>query len=291
MKTKFCWVALLASAAMIAQANAGGHHGGGDGFSIAAPARPSAPSFQSTGIRNFGGGRLPSGGRFPSVSSHLPSSTASRQHYTATTEPRFNPENIGRGNRLARQSSAANHAITNRGREANGVGQIRHGSNLPGNWRNHVVAQPSANWQRNWDRSRDHRWHGHHCRFVNGSWVIFDFGFYPWSFGYPYNYYYGYNSYPYGYDSDYYGSDYYEDGDYYDQNAYDSSYAYADSSVAAAQERLAQQGYYRGEIDGIFGAATRRALMRYQSDHGLRVTGRLAVDTLRALGLPRVASN
>src|SRR6202030_2352498 len=31
MKTKFYWLALLASAAMIAQANAGGHGGGGGG--------------------------------------------------------------------------------------------------------------------------------------------------------------------------------------------------------------------------------------------------------------------
>src|SRR5205823_5104988 len=40
MKTKFYWVALLASAAMIAQAKAGGHHGGGGGagFAMARPA-------------------------------------------------------------------------------------------------------------------------------------------------------------------------------------------------------------------------------------------------------------
>jgi peptidoglycan hydrolase-like protein with peptidoglycan-binding domain len=64
-----------------------------------------------------------------------------------------------------------------------------------------------------------------------------------------------------------------------------------DSTVAAVQEQLAQQGYYRGEIDGIFGAGTRRAVVRYQSDHGLRVTGNLNADTLQALGLRRVASN
>ena len=34
MKTKFYWVALLASAAMIAQANAGGHYGGGGGVRL-----------------------------------------------------------------------------------------------------------------------------------------------------------------------------------------------------------------------------------------------------------------
>ena len=62
--------------------------------------------------------------------------------------------------------------------------------------------------------------------------------------------------------------------DYYGQGAYDSSEQYADSTVATAQEQLARQGYYRGEIDGIFGPETRRAVTRYQSDHGLRVTGK-----------------
>ena len=64
-----------------------------------------------------------------------------------------------------------------------------------------------------------------------------------------------------------------------------------DSTVAAVQEQLAQQGYYRGGIDGIFGAETRRAVVRYQSDQRLHVTGNLNADTLRALGLQRVASN
>src|SRR5438034_11671073 len=62
MKTKFYWVALLASAAMIAQAKAGGHHGGGGGggFAMAAhaaPARAATPAFQSAPRGNFGGGR------------------------------------------------------------------------------------------------------------------------------------------------------------------------------------------------------------------------------------------
>ena len=125
---------------------------------------------------------------------------------------------------------------------------------------------------------------------MNGSWVIFDLGFYPWSFGYPYGSYYGYNYYPYDYDPYYYGASYYDDGSYYDQNVYDSSDAYADSSVAAAQEELARQGYYRGEIDGILGPQTRRAISRYQSDHGERVTGDLTLNTLQALGL-REAEN
>jgi peptidoglycan hydrolase-like protein with peptidoglycan-binding domain len=116
---------------------------------------------------------------------------------------------------------------------------------------------------------------------VNGEWFIYDTGFYPYDYGYPYDYY------PYEYDPGVYA----DDSDNYSQGAYDSSNQNTDSTVAAAQKQLAQQGYYRGEIDGIFGAETRRAIMRYQSDHGLRVTGRPDVETLRALELPRVGSN
>lgn len=148
-----------------------------------------------------------------------------------------------------------------------------------------MFAEHSANWHRDWDRSSDHWWHGHRCHFFNGSWVIFDFGFYPWwPYWYPYGYY-AYDYYP--YPDSYYGGAY-EGGEYYDQNGYaDES---ANSTVSAAQERLAQQGYYRGEIDGVSGPETRRAIASYQSNHGLRVTGSLTTDTLQALGLRRVAS-
>ena len=113
-------------------------------------------------------------------------------------------------------------------------------------------------------------------------WFIYDIGFYPYDYWYPYDYY------PYEYDAVVY-----EGGgaDYYGQGVYDSSEQYADSTVAAAQEQLARQGYYRGEIDGLLGPETRRAIARYQGDHGMPVTGSLTNDTLDALGLQRVASN
>jgi len=93
------------------------------------------------------------------------------------------------------------------------------------NWRNHVAARQSANWHRDWDRGRDHWWNGHHCRFINGSWVIFDFGFYPWwPYWYPYDYYpYDYYPYSYSYDPGYYDSGVDQGEEYYDQNGYDSS--------------------------------------------------------------------
>jgi hypothetical protein len=154
---------------------------------------------------------------------------------------------------------------------------------------NHVFARRSADWQRSWDRSCDHWWQGHRCRFINGSWFIFDFGFIPW-YGYPYYYPYDYYAsdyyYPYGYDPGVYEG---YDDNYYGEGNYDSSDQYDGSTVAAAQERLARLGYYRGRIDGVFGPETRRALTRYQSDNGLRVTGYLTSDTVQSLGLRRGA--
>jgi len=293
MKTKFYWVALLASAALIAQAKAGGHRGGGGGgFAMAAhpaPAQHSAPAFHSAPRGNFGGGRfMAPGQRFSSY--HAP--MAFRQQRFGGSDRAFAPSGrfatgtLSRGSRFTRFSNGGNQTITNPRGERNDAGQVRSGSNLRTDWRNHVVAQHSADWQRNWDRSRDHWWHGHRCRFVNGSWFIFDFGFDPW-WPYPYDYY-ADDYYPYEYDPGVYEGD---GSDYYGQGAYDSSEQYADSTVASAQGQLARQGYYRGTIDGVFGPETRRAIMRYQGDHGLRVTGSLNTDTVRALGLPRVASN
>jgi N-acetylmuramoyl-L-alanine amidase len=102
-----------------------------------------------------------------------------------------------------------------------------------------------------------------------------DDGFYPWDF-YPY------------YASDYYPYDYYTDV----EPVYQGYAAQqADSNVSAVQADLAQLGYYRGPIDGLFGVGTRTALTRYQIDHNLQVTGSLTNDTLQSLGLPGLASN
>ena len=180
--------------------------------------------------------------------------------------------NINRSSGVAR-SANGERRIGNSSRPGSSSGQIRSGRSLPSNWQNHVVAQHSANWQRNWNQNRDHFWNGHHCRFINGSWFVFDFGFYPWwPYWYPYDYY-GYGYYPGYYDP--YG---YDGGDYYGYS--DES---AGSAVAAAQQQLARRGYYRGEIDGVIGPQTRRAIARYQSNHRLEVTGALTPDTLQAL--------
>ena len=104
--------------------------------------------------------------------------------------------------------------------------------------------------------------------------MIYSLGYYPF---YPWGWY----GYPY-YDSHYY-DDYYEDAyaaNEYSQNGYD-----ANSTVSEVQAALAREGYYRGAIDGSVGPATRNALRRYQSRHGLEVNGQIDGPVLRALGL------
>jgi len=280
MKTKFYWVALLASAALIAQAKAGGHNGGGGGGGFAAPhagggARVGSSAFYSAARGNFGGGRfMAPGPRFSSY--HTPTAfrqqrvgsfdrgfARSHQFATETANRRFDaPRTVNhRDNRLTRNGNNSGNRFENRG------------SNTA---RTHVFAQRSADWHRDWDRRHDHWWNGHRCRFVDGSWFIYDIGFDPYDYWYPYeSYAYAYNPYEYN------GGVYEGDGADY----YDSSDQSADSAVAAVQEQLARQGYYRGELDGVFGPETRRAIIRYQSDRGLGVTGRLNSDTLHALGV------
>ena len=289
MKTKSCWAAIIASAAMIAQANAGGHHGnGGSGGSFAAPASPSHGSARSAargGSQSFGGARMYGQRLSPGSARWMSPRGMPQRHITVSGRRQF--ASVYGTNRLAHNRNSAAHSLTN-GRRDFGTRQARPGNNLPGNWRTHVTARHSADWHRNWDHNRDHVWHGHHCRFINGSWVIFDFGFYPWwgyDYGYPYDY-----SYPYGYyNQGYYDPYGYGDDQYYDQNDYSSDQS-TGSTVAAAQEQLAQEGYYRGEIDGVAGPKTQRAIARYQSNHGLHVTGYLTIETLQALGLRQVAS-
>src|SRR5437764_13593782 len=227
MKTKFYWVALLASAALIAQAKAGGHHGGGGGggFAMAAqpaPAHAAAPAFHSAPRGNFGGGRYmapvtrfssyqaPTAFRQPRFVPADRTFARSRQFTTGTANRRFDGSRTinGRETRLTRNGNDSSNRFENRGLN---VGRER------------VFARRSADWHRDWDRRRDHWWHGHRCHFVNGFWFIYDTGFYPYDYWYPYGYGYGYYGsayYPYDYDAGVYEGD---GADYSSQGAYRSS--------------------------------------------------------------------
>jgi hypothetical protein len=322
MKIKLLAVALLASAAFVGDAYAGGHHGNGGGSIVSGHpgmARGGVgPSFRSMPM---GGGRMMySGQRFSSVGMGRPA-YGQRYFHSTSSGPigarqfgsgnmRINRANqFGNGSHFAQNGNgfARNNAVLHNQRT--GTGQFQHGNRLASNWRSHVVAQHSANWHSNWDHHHDHFFHGHRWCFIGGSWFAFDLGFYPWwwnypyygygYYGYPYNYGYGY--YPNGYSGDY-GYGYTDPGAYNDQSGYNNGYndqsgyqngyggQSANSAVAAAQDRLSQDGFYRGQIDGVLGPETRHAIVRFQTKHGLGISGELTTETLNAMGLRNYAS-
>jgi hypothetical protein len=364
MKTKTLCIAFFASTAVIAQANPAGSHGGGEGFRRGAVARNApvtrAPiargpvrsgsfsSFRSMPTRSLSGTMTHPRQRYSSFGtrSYRLSEFRQRSIYpnrvTFTRSGPFTAATIRQPNQTSRMPRFANRrnpAATNVWNQRNTGSQFRHGNNvrsannirngnnrLRGDWHKHVFARHSGDWHHDWDHHTDHWWNGHRCCFINGSWVIFSLGFYPWSpWSYPDDYYYSYGL-PYnGYDSPYSGYDYpysynydpgydnsgdYQGQMYYDQNSYpDQSQDYYDSAVyqteaysdgdgyadesqpnystvVAAQERLARQGYYHGETHGVLSPEMQKAVKRYQSTNGLRPTGYLDSDTLAVMGLP-----
>lgn len=58
-----------------------------------------------------------------------------------------------------------------------------------------------------------------------------------------------------------------------------------DRVIADVQAVLQEQGYYRGEVDGLLGPLTREALTEYQADHGLYTTAAIDEPTLDSLGM------
>jgi Putative peptidoglycan binding domain len=339
MTTKVLWIAALASAAMIARAQAGtgySRRGGVHASTVAhaapavrAPARAGGfSSMHSMPTRSFGGRMIYPGQRYSSFATRpsrpgvfrRPNMYPNRVTYTRsgpfTVATIRQPNQI---NRFPRFANYRNPAATSVWNQRNTGSQLRNGNNhLRGDWQKHVFAQRSGNWHRDWDRHSDHWWNGHRCCFISGTWVIFNVGFYPWWPYYPDDYY-AYGSPYYGYDvpnSYDYQPNYYDPGDYqgqmyYDQDSYpDQSQGYYDSSVyqsqayydpnsysdqsqsivLAAQERLAREGYYRGESDGMLSPEMQTAVRRYQITNGLRASGYLDADTLSVIGLQKGAS-
>ena len=115
-------------------------------------------------------------------------------------------------------------------------------------------------------QQHDRNWWHHHCDTI--VWV--NWGWWAWWDGWWYP--------AWGYDS--YSSYYPYDGPIY---GYDG--LPPDEAVANVQSELQRLGYYYGPIDGILSVLTRDALMRYQNDQGLPVTGGIDAETVNALGL------
>jgi Putative peptidoglycan binding domain len=310
MKIKLLAVALFAGAALVPSLQAGNHHSSGGGSFVAARsgAVRGAPSFGAMPGRSFAGNRMIySGQRFSPIGMRSPGVTQFRsralnsnfasQRFTRTNQNFVRNGNFARNNALLRNQPGR---------------QFQNGQRLAPNWRSHAIAQHSANWHSNWDRHRDHFFNHHRFVFIDGFWWGFDLGFSPWWWwDYPYyGYGYGY-PYGYGYDPNGYGGGYnngYNDPGVYDnqpadQNGYDQQPRYrndyngsdarssANSTVAAVQDRLSRDGFYRGQIDGVMGPETRHAIVRFQTKHGLGINGELTPETVNAMGLQQYANS
>jgi peptidoglycan hydrolase-like protein with peptidoglycan-binding domain len=51
------------------------------------------------------------------------------------------------------------------------------------------------------------------------------------------------------------------------------------------QQKLQQDGLYRGPIDGVWGPGTEAGLRTYQQQHNLNATGKLDANTLASLSI------
>ena len=64
----------------------------------------------------------------------------------------------------------------------------------------------------------------------------------------------------------------------------------ADDSIASAQQKLKEQGFYYGEVSGQKNADTVAAIRRYQIRNGLAVNGELDAETQKSIGVRATAS-
>ena len=134
--------------------------------------------------------------------------------------------------------------------------------------------QGSQNWQgqqytvfRNYKSEwHDQSWwrghYGNNITFVFGSPYYWRAGYWFPAWGYSPNAYYAWDGPIYGY-----------------------NHLPPDQVIANVQAALQQQGYYRGDVDGLIGPLTRGAIADYQRDHGLYTTSTIDEPTLRSLGI------
>lgn len=71
-----------------------------------------------------------------------------------------------------------------------------------------------------------------------------------------------------------------------DRNTYHREYRHLnESKVQDLQQNLADAGFYKGGVDGVWGPQTAKALRSYQAANGLRATGKLNSATIEKLGM------
>lgn len=64
-----------------------------------------------------------------------------------------------------------------------------------------------------------------------------------------------------------------------------SKYGSRGSEVRQIQEKLKRWGYYKGNVDGIYGSLTTQAVKSFQRKNGLAVDGIAGPNTLKAMGI------
>ncbi len=175
--------------------------------------------------------------------------------------PLVNAQHHGGGGRA--HSGGAHFQGTSGGNFSHGAGVNRGGT-----FNRSAHFNRGSSFGRNGNFNQNHNGHGHHGHFRHGVFFVDPF-YYGYGYGYPFGY--GYGSY--GYDS-YYASANDDEGGYANENY---------SAEVDAQSALADLGYYKGEIDGVVGSGTRRAVRAFQRNAGLPVTGRIDGRLLNAL--------
>lgn len=272
-----------------------------------APAQQAAPQQQQAQQRNLSSGtrqgrNRQGGGQGrdrssinPNVvrRSQVPTVENQARIYTANTAPVVVPSSAGNAVDLSEARRNRNE-LARRGRaggEGNWRNQGGNDSSENGNWRRDDNDGARRNWRnrdrdgdgdndnnrrwkngnnsyrrQDWDRTRRDRnyWRSRYNRFA-----LFGGGYYYWNSGYWYP--------AYGYDP--YLSTYSYDAPIYSYNDQDPG-----ETISNVQQELQQRGYYRGTVDGSFGRMTRQALLDFQRDSDLPVSGEIDQDTLAALG-------
>jgi hypothetical protein len=120
--------------------------------------------------------------------------------------------------------------------------------------------------RRNWHEWHNRDWWKQHCNtivFVTGAYYFLDA-----SYWYP----------AWGYDP---SNSYYD----YDGPIYTYGNLLPDQVIANVQGALQEAGYYFGAVTGSLSVETRAALVNFQRDQGLIVTGAIDEPTVEALGL------
>ena len=220
-----------------------------------------------------------------------------RNRTGVTNANRFTSDRAGRNRTgLNTNRSGINTATTNLNRFD------RNNNRLASRW-NGTNRLRGDGFNRNWNHGHNHHHHGCDDFFFFGG---FGFPFFStWDYFYPSAYYPYYPYTPYYYDP-YTAIPYGSGGTaVYDDGSYAGDQGYADpganggqydnrggyhggddhSIVSRVQERLAQDGYYKGAIDGVKGSRTYYAIRSYQREHNLPADGEINDRLLEQMGI------